>query len=76
VTRQASCEAEQVGFPTCRSMNAILVERTVWPTYEVQYVRLCSRCRTRLGIAAPKTSTGNRYRLTEKAGGDRTHASD
>jgi hypothetical protein len=76
MARQASCQSEQLGIQGCRSMNAMTVERTLWPTYEVQRIRLCSKCRAQLGFAAPGKPLGNRYRLTDKAGGDRTHASD
>jgi len=76
MTRQASCQSERLGIKGCRSMNAIVCERTVWPTYEVQYIRLCGKCRTKLGISAQKiASGGNRYRLTGKAEGDHVHDS-
>ena len=76
MTRQASCQSEQLGIKGCRSMNAVAVERTDPKTYQVQRIRLCSKCRAKLGFAAPGRPLGNRYRLTEKAEGDRTHAAD
>jgi hypothetical protein len=71
MTRQAKCENG-----SCRSMNAILCERTNPRNFSVEYVRLCSKCRAKLGIAPPSGGTAhtNRYRLTEKGGtGNRVH---